>query len=127
MLKIGKYSMISTIIMKLITSANLILAFLLEIALLASYYYYGFHLPITTPLQTLIGIGVPLVVIVFWSFFLAPRAKHRLSLPWLLLIKVLLFSAAVVMLISVEQDKPAILLGILTFINLSLATIFHQA
>jgi hypothetical protein len=46
-------------------SANLALAFVLELCLLAAVGYWGFHVQASTALQIVLGIGAPLLVAVF--------------------------------------------------------------
>ena len=112
--------------MKLLQPTNLVLAFLLEVAMLAAYCYGGFHLSIKTSLQIIIGLGVPIIIIFFWSFFLAPKANHRLKLQMFVSSKIILFSGAVFILFEIQKNELAMLLGIFTILNLGLAVLFRQ-
>jgi hypothetical protein len=73
---------------------NAPLAFLLELAMLAAYGYWGFHVGHAFALQLALGIGVPVVIVVIWAKWLAPRATKRLKMPWLVLVKAVLFGLA---------------------------------
>lgn len=51
-------------------------AFLLEVAMLASFFYWGFRH--SEPLKYVLGIGIPAVVVVLWGLFMAPKSDRRL-------------------------------------------------
>jgi len=59
-----------------------LLAFLVELAMLASFVYAGFSFK-SWLLKILVGVGLPVLVIMIWGQWLAPRANDRISMPWL--------------------------------------------
>lgn len=63
--------------MEMLKRANVIVSFLLELAMLLAFGYWGFHTGQNLWLKLALGLGVPLVVIVVWGLFLAPRAVNR--------------------------------------------------
>ena len=63
----------------MIKSANLALAFLLELAALVAFAYWGFNASDSTIVRLLLGIGVPVLAIVLWGIFAAPRSARRLK------------------------------------------------
>jgi uncharacterized protein DUF2568 len=109
-----------------IRTSNLILAFLLELAMLAAYCYGGFHLQTVISLRVIVGIGIPVLTLFIWNHYLAPRAAHRFTLFWLIITKIIIFSGAVLILFVVGKNEVAIILGLITFLNLILTVTFHQ-
>ncbi|MGA7207246.1 MAG: YrdB family protein [Specibacter sp.] len=53
------------------------IGFALEVAMVAAFFYWGFRQ--AYPLNLVVGIGVPAVVVVLWGIFMAPRSERRLS------------------------------------------------
>ncbi|KIL39849.1 hypothetical protein SD70_17455 [Gordoniibacillus kamchatkensis] len=52
--------------------------FLLELASLAAFGYWGFHVNAGVAAKIAIGIGAPLVVAIVWGLFLAPKASFSI-------------------------------------------------
>jgi hypothetical protein len=80
--------------MDILKTLNLGIAFFLEIAMLAAFVYWGFHINIGLVGRILLGIGVPTLVIIAWAIWLAPTAVQRLGMPWLVVLKVVIFGLA---------------------------------
>ena len=55
---------------------NKVLGFLLEVAMLAVFLFWGFQQ--ASPWNLILGLGVPAAVVVLWGAFLAPRSPRRL-------------------------------------------------
>jgi hypothetical protein len=72
------------------------------------------------------GIGFPLLVAVLWGKVLAPRAKTRLEMPWLLILKLVLFAVAVIGLMLTKEQTFAVWFGIISIIHFTCATIWKQ-
>jgi uncharacterized protein DUF2568 len=87
-------------------------AFLLEVAMLAAFCYSGFRLG--SPAGFVVGIGVPVVVIVFWGLFMAPRAARRIPWPALPLIALLIFLASAAALLAAGLPVLALLLALVS-------------
>ena len=74
---------------------NLLLAFLLELVMLAAFCFAGWTLGTATWMKAGLAIGLPAIAIVLWAIYAAPRAgKRRLKMPRLLIFKVCIFVAA---------------------------------
>lgn len=112
--------------MELLKSLNLLSAFLLELAMIGAYSYWGFHLHTGTLLRAAVGIGVPIMVIIIWTTLLAPRAAHRLTIPWLTLVKLILFMGAGLLLYNSQEVGLGATLGGLAILNLVLASVWKQ-
>ena len=76
--------------------ANLALAFLLELAALAAFAWWGYQTGDGALAKFGLAIGAPLVVAVFWGLFVAPRAVFSLSPVWRLLLAMIVFGAAAI-------------------------------
>jgi Protein of unknown function (DUF2568) len=96
-------------------SLNLALAFFLELAMLAALAYAGFQ--IASPLRFVVGIGAPLLAILFWARFMAPKAPTRLIKPAYLIAKFTLFGIATISLALVGQVTLAIIFIVVSVMN----------
>ncbi|RDW18348.1 hypothetical protein CWR48_12265 [Oceanobacillus arenosus] len=70
------------------------LLFLLEVAGLISFSYWGFHLGKEFFIKILIGLGTPVLVAIFWGLFLAPKATYQLNEPLLSVLQLMVFTLA---------------------------------
>lgn len=68
--------------------------FLVELAALAAYSYWGFHFGSAKWLQFMLGIGAPALVAVFWGTFVAPKASIPVSVPVRALLQAVVFAGA---------------------------------
>ena len=59
--------------------ANLLLALLLELGVLAALAYWGFVTGATLSVKIVLGIGAPIVAVIVWAIWGAPRSPHRLQ------------------------------------------------
>lgn len=105
--------------MQLLRTLHLILAFTLELALLAALGYGGFHNK-KMPEKYLFGLGLPLAATVLWWFWAAPKSEHRLEQPYLMIFKLLLFGAAAFGLHRSGQPGAAVLLAALALLSVLL-------
>ncbi len=108
-------------------SINLALAFLLELAMLAAYAYWGFQTGTTVILKVLLGIGIPLLVAVVWGYFMAPNSPRRLQGAAYLALKVTLFGLAIAALIVAGNRTLGILFAAVFVINTILLYIWQSA
>lgn len=112
--------------MELLRSLNGLLSFLLELAMLAAFVVWGFKVGKTTFTKIMLGIGIPLVTIVLWALYMAPRASMRVIGPWLPIVTLTAFLAGAAALYAAKRPKLAIILAILAIFNVGLAVIWHQ-
>jgi hypothetical protein len=68
-----------------------LLAFSLEMAMLAALGYWGFREGNKSPLKYLLGFGLPIAAITLWALWAAPKSTTRLEQPFLLMFKLVLF------------------------------------
>lgn len=79
----------------LVAGGLAILGFVLEVAMLAAFVFWGFRQD--SPWDLILGIGIPAVLVVAWGVFLAPRSERRLKpaiVCWVALALFLLAAAA---------------------------------
>lgn len=105
---------------------NLGLAFLLELAMLAGFAYWGVRSGQTTLMKVLLGVGIPLLVAIIWGIFMAPNSTTRLRGAVFLGVKILLFLLASVALYMAGSRVPGILLAVIFALNEILQYIWHQ-
>lgn len=68
-----------------------LLAFSLEMAMLAALGYWGFLEGKKAPLKYILGLGMPIAAIALWAMWAAPKSSSRLEQPYLLLFKLVLY------------------------------------
>lgn len=99
------------------------LAFVFELIALVALGWWGFHLGPTTADHVLLGIGMPLLAIVLWGLFAAPRAAVRTPMPGVLSVKAVVFGGAAFGLWFSATPVLAIVFAVLVVINTTIATI----
>jgi uncharacterized protein DUF2568 len=93
--------------------------FLCEIAMLVALAYWGFH-AFDGSMAYVAGIGAPLVAIVVWAEFVAPKARHPVSIPARLAIEDSLFLLTTVALVAADRAGLAIVFAVAAFVTSSL-------
>jgi hypothetical protein len=99
--------------------------FLLEIAMLVSFMYWGFHLDNRLLIKILFGIGTPIVVAIIWGVFIAPKASIPVTVPIRILLQIILFGSAAVALYFSEKGALAIVFGTIVLIEMILMYILN--
>lgn len=107
--------------------ANLALAFLLELAMLAALAFAGWMASDVFWLRLVLAIALPGLAIVLWGLFAAPRSARRLEGRALLGFKIIIFAVAAAALWAAGQALAAVVFGALVAINLGLAGVFRQS
>ena len=106
---------------------NLVLAFAVELAMLAGFAVTGW---VATPilwLRIALTAGLPAIAIAMWAVWAAPKAKKRRLKPGpLLLFKIVIFSAATLAWWLAGQGFIAAIFGSLAAINLLGIWAFRQ-
>jgi hypothetical protein len=107
-------------------NVNLALAFLLELAVLAALGYWGFSTGEGTLARIGLGIGIPLVAVIMWALFGAPRAAWRLHGFWLFILRVVFFGGAAVALMATSQPLLGVVFALICVVNLALISAWAQ-
>ncbi len=112
--------------MQILRYANLALRFLLELVALAALGYWGFQAGDGPLMKAILTLGAPLLAIVLWSLFGAPRAWRPLTGAWHLLLDAIVFGSAVPALIAAGQPLLALVFGVLLVGNRLLLYLWKQ-
>ncbi|GHE12850.1 YrdB family protein [Streptomyces alanosinicus] len=107
-------------------TANELLAFLVELAALAFLSWWGFTVSHDAALRVLLGVGTPLVAIVLWSLFAAPRARLRPALPLVLAVKAVVLGGGAAALYGVGHPGAAVATSVVVVANTAVAEIFRR-
>ena len=108
-------------------NGNLLLAFLLELAMLAAFALAGWVSTNILWLRIVLAVGLPGIAIVLWAVWAAPRAgKRRLKPTPLLLFKLIMFGFATAAWWVAGQSFIGAIFGALAVIHLSAAAAFRQ-
>ncbi len=91
---------------------NAVLALACEAALLVAAVVIGLALPAVLPVRAAAAVLLPVVVVVVWGAFLAPRAPRRLAPGGRLLAEAVLFALAAAGLAFVGATVAAVLLAV---------------
>jgi hypothetical protein len=112
--------------MEMIKAINLAVAFFLEIAMLVAFGYFGFHYPQNTIMKYVLMITLPVIAIMLWGYFAAPKSKHRLQQPSRVLFALTMFGAAIFLLNLTGKTMLAAVFAIMVIINQLLLFILKQ-
>lgn len=108
-------------------SGNLLLAFLIELAMLAAFGLAGWAVGGPTWLRAVMAAAFPLIAIAAWARWAAPRAgKRRLKMPALLYFKIALFALATICWWAAGQGFIGTVFAVLAAVNLLGAVAFKQ-
>ena len=110
--------------METIKFVNDALTFFLEIAMYWALGYFGFHYGDNNTLHYLLGLGLPFVVLIFWTSYMAPKAKKRFKFRWLIFFYFLLFEGSAALLYFSGNTKIAINIAAISLINILLKFFF---
>ena len=103
------------------------LAFLLELAAFTILAWWGFSTGSGVAVHLLLGLGTPAAAMVLWGLVAAPKARFRVPLPGVLLLKAVVFGGATACLAVLGDDGWAIAFGLVALVNTVLATVDRNA
>lgn len=112
--------------MAALKNLNLALSFLLELAMLVAFGYWGFNTGESTVVHWILGLGVPVIAIVIWSIFNAPLSKRRLARTPRIILEVVMFSLGALALAVAGQTTWAAIFVVFIVINQILIYIWQQ-
>jgi hypothetical protein len=111
---------------RLLKLTNLAVAFLLELVLLGVVAWWGFSVDGPTALRGLFGLGLPVLIAALWATVLAPTASRRLPMPWLVIVKLVLYALASAGLVAIAHPVLGLLLIATAAVSLGLAVLWRQ-
>lgn len=103
------------------------LAFLLELAAFGILAWWGFSTGSGVAVHLLLGLGTPAVAMVLWGLVAAPKARFRVPLAGVLLLKAAVFGGATACLAVLGHGGWAIAFGVVALVNTVLATVDRNA
>lgn len=107
-------------------AANLGVLFLIELGALAAVGHWGFTRDVATPLNWLLGLGAPAVLIVLWALFGAQKAAHRTRGAVRVGFELLWFGAGVAALVAAGALGWAVAFAAVCAVSKTLAVIWRQ-
>ncbi|OLZ61361.1 hypothetical protein AV521_43740 [Streptomyces sp. IMTB 2501] len=108
-------------------AANEAVAFLLELAALGLLGWWGFGAGHEGVLRILLGVGTPLLAVVVWALFAAPRARWRPRLLLVLVVKALVLGGGAAALYGVGHPIAAGAMAVVTAANIAVAETFRTS
>jgi hypothetical protein len=112
--------------MNILKYLNAILAFLLELAMLLAFGYFGFYLGPNLLLKWLCALGLPLLAAILWGIFFAPKAVRRFPGALGAVLSLGLFLLAALALYQAQQPLAALLLALTALVNRVLVLSWRQ-
>jgi hypothetical protein len=109
----------------MIQPANLILKFLLELAAFAAFAIWGADVG-SDAFAVVLAIATPLVAVLLWGRFAAPRSAHRLPLSARVPFELGVFLLAALALLTAGHTIAAIIFAALFALNALGLTAFDQ-
>jgi hypothetical protein len=106
-------------------AANLALKFLLELAALAAFAYWGAGTG-EMPWSLLLAVVTPLAIAALWGTFAAPRSARRLPVQPRIRFELTVFTAAVLALLAAGVPTAAVVMSALVILNAVLLTVLGQ-
>ncbi|MFB7241669.1 hypothetical protein CW362_00890 [Streptomyces populi] len=108
-------------------AANEILAFVVELAALACLAWWGFSTGHGWLPHILLGVGTPLLAVVLWSLFAAPKARLRPGLPLVLLVKAVVLGGGAAAVYGVGHPVAAVVMAVVVVANTASAETFRRS
>ncbi len=100
-----------------VKSINLVISFLLELALVAAVAFWGFTVPLPLVGRVLLGLGSAAVVVAGWALFMAPRARRRVPEPARTVVALALFLTASALLITGGRATTGLVFAAVAVLN----------
>jgi hypothetical protein len=107
--------------------ANGVMAFLLELVMLAAVGWWGMKSGSNLALSVVLAVGGPLLIAIVWALFAAPKAKIRLPLGGVLVVKALAFGSGAAAMYALGWHVVAGSFAAIAFVNTALATFDRRA
>ncbi|MEO7044472.1 MAG: YrdB family protein [Ferruginibacter sp.] len=112
--------------MQIIKLINQVIAFFLEIGMFIALGYWGFQQGRTNLTKYSFAVALPIIAIILWGFFAAPKSEYRLEFPIRIIFELCLFAIASFLLYRTGNSKLAIWFAAITLVSEIIAYIFKQ-
>ena len=110
----------------MVKQGNLVLAFLLELGVLAALAYWGVATGATILVKIVLGIGAPAVAMIVWAIWGAPRSGHRLQGISYWLLRIVFDAAGAIALFVTGQHTLGVVFALIAALNCILAYAWKQ-
>ena len=110
----------------ILKNANLGLAFLLELGVVAALGFWGFSTGSGTLTKIALGIGAPVLAIIVWALLGAPKGPWHLEGIWYLLLKIVFFGSAALALYVAGQHVWGVVFALLFVMNTTLLNVWGK-
>ena len=107
--------------------ANAVLAFLLELALLAAMITLAVRLEVPVVVRVLLAILLPGIVVLVWGLLVAPRARRRLAVRPRFVVQAVLFGLGALALAAAGLPLLAFVFAVVVAAHLVLRLVMQQA
>lgn len=107
--------------------ANEALAFLMELVALALLAVWGFKTGSNVAVHVLLGLGAPVLMVVVWGAFAAPRARFQLPMAGVLAVKAAVFGAATAAGFAAGWHAFAVVFGGVAVVNMIVAALDRES
>jgi hypothetical protein len=105
---------------------NLLLMFLLELAVYAAVVLWGMAVGDAWPAEVALGVGAPVVMMTAWALFGAPRARYPARGGGRVVLEVLWFGAGAAALAASGRPVPAAVFAGVCLVNAALRRLWRQ-
>jgi hypothetical protein len=112
--------------MQIIKLINQVIAFFLEMGMFISLGYWGFLQGKTNLTKYSFAIALPMIAIILWGFFAAPKSEYRLEFPIRIFFELCLFVIASFLLYRTGNSRLAIWFGAIALVSEIIAYILKQ-
>jgi hypothetical protein len=110
----------------MLKQTNLVLALLLELGVLAALAYWGFATGSTIPAKIGLGIGAPVVAIIVWAIWGAPRSGRRLQGVSYWILRIAFDAAGALALYVADQQTLSAVFALVAALNCILGYAWKQ-
>ena len=107
-------------------SLNLAFRFILEMLVLVAMVLWGLSMSDSLPIQLILALGLPALVMTVWGLFVAPKAAHRLPDPPRLAVELVVWFLGVLALGLAVSWILAVMFGLALVISLALMLYWGQ-
>lgn len=106
--------------------ANEVLAFLVELAALAVLAWWGYHLGGGGFVGAVSGAAVLALAVSLWGLFAAPKARFKVRLAGVLVVKAVVLGGSAVALAALDHRPAAVIWSAIVVANTGLAETFRR-
>ena len=107
-------------------NANLALAFLLELGVLAALLIWGWSTGSNLLTKIGLGVGAAAIAVIVWALFGAPRSTRRLKGMWYWLLRVAFDAVGALAFYAAGQHAVAAVFAVVALLNCVLGYIWKQ-